>query len=64
MVSAHACVALPCGPARGQKKVRGAALADTQKGTATPESLSHVRSVSENILTVLNGVTAMYAALG
>lgn len=64
MVSAHACVALPRRPARRQKEARGAALAATQKSTATPESLSHVRSASENILTVLNGVTAMYAALG
>ena len=41
-----------------------AALQASQKGTATPEALSHVLTTSENILTVLNDVTGLYAALG
>ena len=40
-----------------------AALSASQKGTATPEVLGHVLTTSENILTVLNDVTGLYAAL-
>ncbi len=41
-----------------------AALQSSQKGTPTPEALSHVLTTSENILAVLNEVTGLYAALG
>ncbi|HOB66455.1 MULTISPECIES: type IV pili methyl-accepting chemotaxis transducer N-terminal domain-containing protein [unclassified Ottowia] len=40
-----------------------AALQASQKGTATPEALSHVMTTSENILAVLNEVTGLYAKL-
>ncbi len=40
-----------------------AALQASQRGTATPEALSHVMTTSENILAVLNEVTGLYAKL-
>lgn len=39
------------------------ALNATLKGSVTPDALSNLMSTSENILTVLNDVTGMYAAL-